>query len=120
MSIVDDTHHMDFSQHYASVARYFTQVLIAAVFSILEGLAFILDRTQYSNTIFYTLGSGTTSNVSFLTQYMATLKPFQAPSAPQPTTHSISALRKRTLEVTKHNHKKLMKRTRELRNRIGK
>ncbi|KAG2172589.1 hypothetical protein INT44_002604 [Umbelopsis vinacea] len=58
--------------------------------------------------------------VSSLTQYMATLKPFQAPAAPQPTMHATSVLRKRKLKMNKHKHKKLMKRTRALRKRIGK
>ncbi|CAO3666778.1 unnamed protein product [Umbelopsis ramanniana] len=58
--------------------------------------------------------------VSPLTQYMATLKPFQAPAAPQPTMHATSVLRKRKLKMNKHKHKKLMKRTRALRKRIGK
>ncbi|KAH8548417.1 hypothetical protein BGW37DRAFT_507083 [Umbelopsis sp. PMI_123] len=55
-----------------------------------------------------------------LSQYMTTLKPFQVPAAPQPTMHATSVLRKRKLKMNKHKHKKLMKRTRALRKRIGK
>ncbi|GAB5588861.1 hypothetical protein Unana1_03761 [Umbelopsis nana] len=59
-----------------------------------------------------------------ITQYMAGLKPFHPPTAPsvapQPTMHATSVLRKRKLKMNKHKHKKLMKRTRALRKRIGK
>lgn len=56
---------------------------------------------------------------------MAALKPFHPPAAPsvatpQPTMHATSVLRKRKLKMNKHKHKKLMKRTRALRKRIGK
>ncbi|KAG2184397.1 hypothetical protein INT43_000306 [Umbelopsis isabellina] len=63
-------------------------------------------------------------SVASITQYMAALKPFHPPTVPstpsQPTMHATSVLRKRKLKMNKHKHKKLMKRTRALRKRIGK
>ncbi|CAM0142245.1 hypothetical protein VKS41_002273 [Umbelopsis sp. WA50703] len=64
-------------------------------------------------------------SVTSITQYMATLKPFHPPTVPstpssRPTLYATSVLRKRKLKMNKHKHKKLMKRTRALRKRIGK
>ncbi|KAJ2958301.1 hypothetical protein NQZ79_g6105 [Umbelopsis isabellina] len=63
-------------------------------------------------------------SVTSITLYMAALKPFHPPTVPstpsKPTMHATSVLRKRKLKMNKHKHKKLMKRTRALRKRIGK
>ncbi|KAI9310138.1 hypothetical protein BX666DRAFT_2011290 [Dichotomocladium elegans] len=65
-----------------------------------------------------------------VTEYLAHLRPFSAPPAPMtcPTSTTIaeegfqmtSVLRKRRLKMNKHKHKKLRKRTRALRKRLGK
>ncbi|KAI8369272.1 uncharacterized protein BYT42DRAFT_583754 [Radiomyces spectabilis] len=72
-----------------------------------------------------------TSVTDAVAQHMARLRPFSAPPAPvqQPmispvadgeTLYMTSVLRKRRLKMNKHKHKKLRKRTRALRKRLGK
>ncbi|KAI9362750.1 hypothetical protein BD770DRAFT_315999, partial [Pilaira anomala] len=73
--------------------------------------------------------TATTASVS---QYISRLRPFSVPTVPQPnmTTPPVnkvveeleltSVLRKRRLKMNKHKHKKLMKRTRALRKKLGK
>ncbi|CDS12987.1 hypothetical protein LRAMOSA05171 [Lichtheimia ramosa] len=57
-----------------------------------------------------------------VTEYMSNLRPFSAPPAPsaQEGFQMTSILRKRRLKMNKHKHKKLRKRTRALRKRLGK
>ncbi|CAO3681107.1 unnamed protein product [Rhizopus stolonifer] len=65
-----------------------------------------------------------------ISHYVSRLSPFSAPPAPQPlstpftqvqeTFELTSVLRKRRLKMNKHKHKKLRKRTRALRKRLGK
>ncbi|KAG2222492.1 hypothetical protein INT45_012806 [Circinella minor] len=70
-----------------------------------------------------------------VTEYLSQMRPFSAPPAPMqqrittPTTtnelnegtmYMTSILRKRRLKMNKHKHKKLRKRTRALRKRLGK
>ncbi|KAI8136757.1 hypothetical protein BJV82DRAFT_661757 [Fennellomyces sp. T-0311] len=67
-----------------------------------------------------------------VTEYLSRMRPFSAPPAPfqQPIStptetlnegmHMTSILRKRRLKMNKHKHKKLRKRTRALRKRLGK
>ncbi|KAI9261860.1 hypothetical protein EDC94DRAFT_609081 [Helicostylum pulchrum] len=73
-----------------------------------------------------------TASTASVSQYISRLRPFNAPSVPQPnmTTPPVnkvveeleltSVLRKRRLKMNKHKHKKLMKRTRALRKKLGK
>ncbi|KAI7894078.1 uncharacterized protein EV154DRAFT_499311 [Mucor mucedo] len=70
----------------------------------------------------------TTSTASVL-DHISRLRPFNAPAVPQPTMTTplvveelelTSVLRKRRLKMNKHKHKKLMKRTRALRKKLGK
>ncbi|KAI9273620.1 hypothetical protein BY458DRAFT_586223 [Sporodiniella umbellata] len=58
-----------------------------------------------------------------IAHYVSRLSPFSAPSVPQPVVETFeltSVLRKRRLKMNKHKHKKLRKRTRALRKRLGK
>ncbi|KAI8335931.1 hypothetical protein BC941DRAFT_453655 [Chlamydoabsidia padenii] len=66
-----------------------------------------------------------------VTEHLSTLRPFSAPPAPivqRPIESPLveegmqltSVLRKRRLKMNKHKHKKLRKRTRALRKRLGK
>ncbi|KAI8886700.1 hypothetical protein K501DRAFT_283620 [Backusella circina FSU 941] len=74
-----------------------------------------------------------TTSAASVSEYVSRLRPFSAPPAPaqQPlTTPTVgrvteeleltSVLRKRRLKMNKHKHKKLRKRTRALRKRLGK
>ncbi|KAI9494688.1 hypothetical protein BDB00DRAFT_817861 [Zychaea mexicana] len=70
-----------------------------------------------------------------VTEYLSQMRPFSAPPAPlqqsihtppssetlnEGTMYMTSILRKRRLKMNKHKHKKLRKRTRALRKRLGK
>ncbi|KAL1936369.1 hypothetical protein VTP01DRAFT_503 [Rhizomucor pusillus] len=58
-----------------------------------------------------------------VSEYMAKLRPFSAPPAPSADNGGMqltSILRKRRLKMNKHKHKKLRKRTRALRRKLGK
>ncbi|CAO3699354.1 hypothetical protein G6F70_000007 [Rhizopus microsporus] len=71
-----------------------------------------------------------TKAAASISDYVSRLRPFSAPPAPQPITTPLtgveeqleltSVLRKRRLKMNKHKHKKLRKRTRALRKRLGK
>ncbi|KAG1148683.1 hypothetical protein G6F66_001702 [Rhizopus arrhizus] len=71
-----------------------------------------------------------TPSVASISEYVSHLRPFSAPSVPQPLSTPLtqvqeqfeltSVLRKRRLKMNKHKHKKLRKRTRALRKRLGK
>jgi hypothetical protein len=71
--------------------------------------------------------------VASVSEHISRLRPFSAPPAPQTITITTpvnkatieeleltSVLRKRRLKMNKHKHKKLRKRTRALRKKLGK
>ncbi|KAI9033794.1 hypothetical protein CLU79DRAFT_830163 [Phycomyces nitens] len=59
--------------------------------------------------------------MSLLSEQLSRLRPFSPPPAPVVETFELtSVLRKRRLKMNKHKHKKLLKRTRALRKRLGK
>jgi hypothetical protein len=71
-------------------------------------------------------------SVASVSEHVSRLRPFSAPAPPQPsmtqpTSSKVveeleltSVLRKRRLKMNKHKHKKLRKRTRALRKKLGK
>lgn len=73
-----------------------------------------------------------TMSVASVSEHVSRLRPFSVPAAPQPTVSQptsskvveelelTSVLRKRRLKMNKHKHKKLRKRTRALRKKLGK
>ncbi|CAO3613692.1 unnamed protein product [Mucor hiemalis] len=84
----------------------------------------VLDRALFQ----YTPLKETASTAS-VSEYISRLRPFNAPAVPQPTMSTpkvveelelTSVLRKRRLKMNKHKHKKLRKRTRALRKKLGK
>ncbi|KAI8076467.1 uncharacterized protein B0P05DRAFT_588124 [Gilbertella persicaria] len=92
--------------------------------SISTNTTHVLDKA-----VFITPSTHTVS-VASVSDYVSRLRPFTVPAPPQPTmttptkaTEALeltSVLRKRRLKMNKHKHKKLRKRTRALRKKLGK
>ncbi|KAI8973529.1 hypothetical protein BDF20DRAFT_837466 [Mycotypha africana] len=82
------------------------------------------------------LKNDTDASAVHVSEYVSRLRPFNPPAPPQPVTitplsipsatkpteemHLISTLRRRRLKMNKHKYKKLRKRTRALRRKLGK
>ncbi|CAO0792338.1 unnamed protein product [Mucor circinelloides] len=76
--------------------------------------------------------SKNTMSVASVSEHVSRIRPFSVPAPPQPSVSQptsskvveelelTSVLRKRRLKMNKHKHKKLRKRTRALRKKLGK
>ncbi|KAI8387452.1 hypothetical protein BD560DRAFT_419914 [Blakeslea trispora] len=84
----------------------------------------------FNKDLLKTTSSTQSISVASVSDYVSRFRPFSAPAAPQPTMITptkttetfelTSVLRKRRLKMNKHKHKKLRKRTRALRKKLGK
>ncbi|KAL9551012.1 hypothetical protein MBANPS3_004467 [Mucor bainieri] len=109
----------------ATQQRYASTTSATAINTSINNTIPLFDRALLHN-------SKNTMSVASVSEHVSRLRPFSVPAAPQPTVSQptsskvveelelTSVLRKRRLKMNKHKHKKLRKRTRALRKKLGK